>query len=354
MRRSAVSRLTALVALVVAGACSLDFDQFDSAGYQGPPAGSSGGGGGAPTTSTSAGSGGGEICTNGDDDDGDGAVDCADDGCSGFSCVAVPEDWEGPGLLYAGPAAEEVACPAGFPTRVDVGGRDVEAPATCSPCACGEPEVRCDEPDVTAYLDNECDDATLTVGLPPRVCVPLRNNLPFESYSGAPPGVRSASCPASGGEPTGPAPRFGVQALVCALGSSTGGCGAGETCAPRDVDDPFQPGACVWHEGERRCPEGFGERHVFARDVIDDRGCTRCTCDEDDVRCTATTTFFADDSCDDATVSVRHDESCADDVPAAASVRVEVAATGSCRPRGGSPTGEAVEGGDRITVCCAR
>ncbi|XXX77843.1 hypothetical protein WMF30_03585 [Sorangium sp. So ce134] len=364
LRRSAVQSVTAIVALLAASACTQDFDQFEpelfpqSSGSGAGGAGGAGGDGGGQTTTastTSSGGSGGEQCLNGDDDDGDGAVDCADDDCGGFACVAVPEDWQGPGILYQGPDAADVACPEAFPTRVDVGGRDpVDTPAICSPCSCGAPDVECESPVVTVYADEGCDGGNVTLPVESANCINLGDSFQPGSYSGEAPDVDSAACPASGGEATLPPPRFGIEGLVCAPGPDTGGCEAGETCAPSELDAPFEQGVCIWREGERRCPDEFGERHVFASSVIDDRGCTRCTCDTGGVRCEATLTLFEQTRCRQPVETVPFDGSCVDEPPAAASVSIEMTGTGSCQPRGGDPRGEIEEGEDRITVCCTR
>ncbi|MGK4007708.1 hypothetical protein WMF31_34140 [Sorangium sp. So ce1036] len=352
LRRPAFSSVVAIVALLAAGACTQDFDQFEPLLLSGSASAGGAGSGGTATTTASAGAGGAEDCANGDDDDGDGAVDCADESCSGFSCVAIPDGWRGPGLLYDGPASAEIACPAGFSERVDVGGRGVEATATCSPCSCGGPAGACGAPELTAYLDDRCNRRLTSATVPPGECFSFGADLPFESYRAAPPDA--ASCEASGGEPTGPAPRFRAEGLVCARPPGEDGCDAGEACAPREIDGPFERGVCVYREGDWRCPQGFDERHVFARDMDDRRGCTRCTCDASGVTCTATTTLFDDDECRRQAATVPHDERCLENAPSAVALRVEVAGTGSCQPRGGMPTGEVVEGDDKITVCCAR
>ncbi|WP_437914587.1 hypothetical protein WME73_02050 [Sorangium sp. So ce302] len=367
MRRSAFQSVTALVALLAASACTQDFDQFEPELFPAPSgsgsggASSSGGAGGGQTaagsttsSSSSGGAGGGERCTNGEDDDGDGAVDCADDDCGGFACVAVPEDWQGPGLLYQGPEAADVACPEGFSERVDVGGRDpLDTPATCSPCACGAPTVECEAPAVTVYVDGACDGGSATLPVQAENCINLGDFQPG-SYSGEAPNVDSAACAASGGEAMLPPPRFGIEGLVCAPGADAGGCEADEACAPREIDAPFEQGVCVWRDGERSCPEGFGERHVFASSMVDNRSCTRCTCDTDGVRCAATLTLFEQTRCRGPAETVPFNGDCVGDPSPAASVSIEVTGSGSCQPRGGDPSGEIEEGDDRITVCCAR
>ncbi|WP_157906388.1 hypothetical protein [Sorangium cellulosum] len=368
MRRSAFQSVTALVALLAASACTQDFDQFEPDLFPGPSgsgsggASSSGGAGGGQTaagsttssSSSSGGADGGERCSNGEDDDGDGAVDCADGDCGGFACVAVPEGWQGPGLLYQGPEAADVACPEGFSERVDVGGRDpLDTPATCSPCACGAPAVECAMPAVTVYTRGACGGGSATLRVQTENCINIGGDVEVGSYSGEVPDVDSATCAPSGGEATLPPPRFGIEGLVCAPGSDAGGCEAGEACAPREIDAPFEQGVCVWRDGERSCPEGFGERHVFASSMADNRGCTRCTCNADGVRCAATATLFGQSRCRGAGETVPFNGACVDDPPPA-SVSIEVTGSGSCQPRGGDPSGEVEEGGDRITVCCAR
>ncbi|WP_437577918.1 hypothetical protein [Sorangium sp. So ce887] len=358
MRRSALQSVTALIALLAASACTLDFDQFEPELFpesSGSGSGGAGGDGGGQVTTASTGGSGAEHCLNGDDDDGDGAVDCADDDCGGFACVAVPEDWQGPGILYQGPEAADVACPEGLPTRVDVGGLDVlDTPATCSPCSCGAPTVACETPAVTVYGGDECDGASLTLPVESENCIDLGDGFQPGSYSAGAPDVDSATCPASGGEATLPPPRFGTEGVVCAPGPDTGGCAAAEVCAPREIDAPFEQGVCIWREGERRCPDEFGERHVFASSVIDDRDCTPCTCDASGVACAATLTLFERSRCRTPVETVSFNGTCAGDPPPAASVSLEVTGAGSCQPRGGAPRGEIEEGEDRITVCCAR
>jgi hypothetical protein len=362
LRRSAYLSAIVLAVLAGAGACTRSFEQFESERYR-PPSGSGGSGGvgggevsttTTTTTTTSTGSGG-EDCLNGADDDGDGDVDCADADCGRYACVEVPEGWRGPVVLYEGPESSTLACPDGFSGLEDVGGREVDAPATCSRCACGESDVACSPSPLIVYQGDACDGPRSPSVQLPGVCSPLAGGFEPRSYGAEAPSFDASPCAPSGGEPTGPLAVFQTQGRVCAIAMGGGGCTTGGVCAPGEISAPFQGTVCISSDGDQRCPGGFGDRHLFARGIMDERRCTPCTCGAPLVTCTATTTLYRDAFCTDDVEVVANDGLCAADAARAIALEVEVTAGGSCAPDGGQPTGSAVpDPRQQTTVCCAR
>lgn len=365
MPRSVSLSAIALVALAGLGACTQDFDQFDPIRSGGT--GGLGGAGGASSsatstssasssTTTSSGGGGGSVedCLNGQDDDDNGATDCADAACSGFACLDVPDDWEGPGILYEGPPDPMPDCPDDFPTSIDVGGTDIiNDPATCSACTCGAPAITCRPSALLAFRSDNCGSFGFPNAQPSSGdCSTLTAGTTIRSYIANPPAADAEDCAPSETSLMGSPPSFGAQGRVCALRAGSGGCASGESCSPTQIAPPFVGASCIWRDGEEDCPSGFEQRHVFATGLVDNRSCSPCACGTPNVSCEATTTIYGDALCSDAVEIVSNNAMCAVNAPPGVALTVEITSAGSCAASGGEPSGSVDLDGDVTTVCC--
>lgn len=360
---------SALLVALGPAACTYDFDApFGEAGQGG--ASSTGGGAGTPASSgTGDGAGGpgggppgGEACDNGVDDDDDGAVDCADDACTGagFACApTVPEGFDGPVALVRATDGAAPACGGAFPDQVLQGGVGaLHAPtATCSPCTCGSPDGGACTTSVALFADGSClfpaQPASLGVVFTGASgCEDSPDPLAVGGARAAVPIVDGGACAPGGGVPSLEEASFDDAVALCARPAGEGCDGA--ACLPA-VEAPFDGGLCVWREGAGGCAAAgpYSIAVELHRGVDDARGCTACTCgDPEGVTCDGTTTFYRNnDGCNGQSFTVEHDGQCrsADEFE---SYRSTLAPTGgACEPAGGEPEGDAFAT-DPVTVCC--
>jgi hypothetical protein len=217
--------------------------------------------------------------------------------CAG-SCVPLPlPEWSEAILLWSGPAAEAPSCPSWAPVVASNYHADLMAapPLTCGACACDSPAGSCTLP-ATFTADNQplCAGNSTTFDAPAPwtgACTvanailagKLCNGSPcVQSLFVAPLTLNESGCmpsvaPLPSAAPPEPA-TWNTAAVVC-VGKPSGLCSdPGETCAPV-VPDP-SPGfrVCIVREGDRACPEGWSDKHVFFDHVNDDRTCSPCTC----------------------------------------------------------------------------
>ncbi|MCC6557943.1 MAG: hypothetical protein IT372_33770 [Polyangiaceae bacterium] len=366
MRRPAlIAAAAALVALGAIGACTQDFNQFEPDGNTttGTTTSSTSttstgtGGSGGDTTTTTTTPSGQEDCINGADDDGDGDIDCADSDCGGFSCVDPATNWEGPGLLYDGPAGGVPDCPPAFPDIIFEGlGDPVQQDATCSACTCSAPTVTCTPAPLVARGNANCggNSTNLTQPTSNNTCQAVSPSGTPVSFEAAAPGVNATDCNASGGAPTIPPPQAGALGRLCGATLSGAGCGAqGEVCVPNDVGSPFVGKVCVWRTGDHSCPAGFPDRHEFSDALDDTRGCSPCACGNPNATCTITTTLYSDGNCTNQIDMVPNDGTCVN-AAEPASIMINRTTTGSCPPSGGEPIGGVALGPNTTTICCAQ
>jgi hypothetical protein len=118
---------------------------------------------------------------------------------------------------------------------------------------------------------------------------------------------------------------------------------------------------CVSIEGDMACPEeGYTERHLFYRELVDTRKCEECSCGPvEGSLCTATATVFKDAKCSSFLLgtSISSEKgACVDMSPlgqALGSKQVTdlAYAPGSCAANGGGLSGTAEPTGP-VTFCC--
>lgn len=313
--------------------------------FEGGGGGSGGGGGGGAT--------GVEDCTNGKDDDGDGLTDCADPDCgaAGYACVAAPPDgWTGPVALHEAPFADSVPpCPDRYPDVEYQGdtGPDAAA-ATCDECACAAAEISCSV-DLELFTNWKCKGGgTMSAPVTSGSCVGL--DASATSLHLGKPTMTTQACAPSGGKAIIPALVRSTRGIVCGATRRSGGCEAGNICAPLPAA-PFHEAHCISKKGATSCPSSYPDQHRLET-VSDDRGCSPCACSAPaSAPCAATTTLFDDAACGVQIASLPNDDTCVTSMPASAMVAISGGGTATCTPKGGTPSG-AVTPTTQETICC--
>lgn len=193
-----------------------------------------------------------------------------------FTCrAAVPPGWTGPIVLVSGPGDETAPiCPGTAPTTAfeTLSGWSGE-PATCR-CTCAEPaahQLTCSA--ATLRTSSTCSGGSSHTTVTANQC---------KSISALP---STGSWLASAVSFTGTgtcAPQPSVATSPVEWAQAHRGCTSGPAiacdggiCAP-----PIEEGQrlCVYIDGEASCPLGFPDRVLTAEDVLDERGCSECTC----------------------------------------------------------------------------
>jgi hypothetical protein len=206
--------------------------------------------------------------------------------CPGtHQCVPVPPDgWEGPVVLLESAVDEdEPECEGSYAEPATVGYHGLVAPpAECS-CACGgAADVSCPLTLIARFWGT---DATCSQNVPAQYQLSTAscNNLPAplegNTYWTVPP-VQSmgGSCEPSAHVEIEPA-RFEQRTTACGGAVAMEGCAEDQVCTPRP-DDAHQDGICVWAQGDQACPPEYPEARTLHTDVVDERGCEACTCDD--------------------------------------------------------------------------
>lgn len=271
-------------------------------------------------------------------------------------CVpAVPEGWLGPVALVEGPTSErDPGCGELYGAEATVAYDDLVAPAAVCTCTCGEPsDTSCD---VELARDNSagCGSPTNTWGVPVNGCVPAVSGSPGSYWqASAPP--PDGTCEETATDDVDEA-EFDTRVRLCSASErGPGVCEDGGVCSAIPVA-PFGEALCVYAEGDLECPadSGYDVRRVVHRDLVDNRGCTTCSCAIEG-ECTGSVYLLNTTDCSGMTLagSAAINGACSlvnlgvESAEMSASFEVEA----SCDPSGGAPEGEAVAT-DPVTLCC--
>lgn len=294
-------------------------------------------------------------------------------GCAVGACTETPLHWDGPTLLWSGPAGQAPECPTG-PTGIAWEGHaDLVAPNECEACTCEPPTGSCTLPstlmasttdcgnflggvhksfDAPAPWDGHCDTAAQ---VPAGVATSLKIEPLTLVENGCMPGPPVAAKVVSSYWATDARACHGPGFLPCLDTQSA--------CTP--IEDPPKFRVCVTHEGEHDCPSYpgavFTEQHIFYEGAKDDRQCSACTCGPPmGSLCTAMVSVYAGGMCgglivDQGTVSSVSSR-CVDIQPPGQALGSKSAGPmtyfpGACQPTGGDPSGVAT-GNDASTFCC--
>ena len=311
-----------------------------------------GGTGGAGATSGNGGSGGtgavSENCTNGVDDDGDTAVDCADDDCSSYVCVSVPDGWLGPVAVHDGPDNVPAGCGGVYSAAAFKGGAGLVTPdATCGACRCEVTESQCRaRARLTCFVPTApyADDSPFDCARVEYESVVTVRDVQFEAFY--------ENCGASGDQPELSASEWSQQTRACGPGATGSGCtAAANVCVPVA---PAGARLCTYQEGVvPQCPQGYEDRLVRYTSVDDER-CAACcgnatkpdTCTLRSVSSSPDPTCFNSAPVVDACVSIESDPY--------VTVELQAPATDICTitaEQQQDPVEEVVPGGP-VTICC--
>ncbi|WP_437594885.1 hypothetical protein [Sorangium sp. So ce1000] len=148
---------------------------------------------------------------------------------------------------------------------------------------------------------------------------------------------------------------WATRATACVAGAHTA-CADATTCAPAAPSGFL---TCIYHEGDAACPDGYAQRHVFYKDVLDRRDCTPCSCGEPTgASCTIMASVYRDAACTDLVASTLVGSSvpfCGVTLPGiglgSKSAAVAAVEPGACAPQGGEPVGE-LQPVEPSTFCC--
>lgn len=320
-------------------------------------------GGAATSEATTDGSASGSATS---DESGSVALDLPAGGLCGAdltACVPLaPPGWDGPFVLFDGPAGDAPACPASAPEMTFTAVADLvpPTPAQCDACSCGEPQGgTCGSVPLTAFQMQQpgpCGGCSTDYLLPPSGCV--ENILACGSNLGS---ITMSAASATGGSCTPSIPGANVpplewtRALVgCAGMSPAIGCGPDDACIPQDSS--FLPGGCVMQAGDHDCPgPAYTDKHLAFLGATDDRGCGACDCTPaEGATCTGKVILHDGPQCAQVIVDGYGIPSdCTwKSVYTSLSVHLDPPQGGACTPGGGNPTGSASPS-EPVTICCA-
>lgn len=269
-----------------------------------------------------------------------------------FTCrPATPPGWNGPIVLVSGPgAAAAPICPGSAPTTAFVtrSGWSGE-PATCR-CACADPsaaQLTCSA--ASLRTSSSCSGGSTHTTVAANQCKSISALPSTGSWLAS--AVTFTGAGTCAPQPTVATPpvEWAEAHRGCASGPPIA-C-AGGICAP-SVEEGQR--LCVYIEGEASCPIGFAERILTAEDVLDERGCSACTCGAVEGACTGAVQITSACSGTPTLHASIPLGGCTSARAAAGThhLRGAFSASGSCPASAVSPEGELTPQQVR-TVCCA-
>jgi hypothetical protein len=298
-----------------------------------------------PWGSSSSGSGGGGGHADGGDLDGGQACD------KGFTCFPpVGDGWKAPVAFYFGGDAWP-ACAAAYPKQEIQGSiTAVKEDAICTPCSCDV--APCIPPTLLVYADPSCGTVTHVKGLDAGPDGPDGTGCyPFTAaYStfGFDAQAQEIECNPAGGDAS-----YADAALpppfaeACSTGPLASCRGRDGVCAPA-LPDGFVT-FCAIHEGDAgACPSPLKPYPSVYTNLVDNRGCSPCTCGPPTTDCPIGGNFYLGGSCDGGSYPIKQND-CKDYSDSIRSVAPKVESP--CQPDGGQGHGSA-ETTDSWTICC--
>ena len=273
--------------------------------------------------------------------------------CAGNCAPEVPAGFSGPVLVYAG-EGEASACPATAPAVAADLYADLQAPAAQCSCECGDAEnVSCGAATLREH-GNTCLQPIVnpdTWTLNPGACVPYASSSTALNVFAPTLQTAGGSCDPSFSQ-TIPETGWAQTVRLCDALVTDDACDADASCSSAPTDDFDR--VCVYVEGEASCPEeGWTQRQVVHAEVVDDRGCSECSCGAPSGTCGGTVSL-TQNSCGGGAVLVGsvNAGSCSAGLSTNGNRAQYVPEPqASCSPSGGAPTGTATPTGP-VTLCC--
>lgn len=317
-----------------------------------------------------------DACDKCQHDGGTDSGDGASSACSGGTCAVLPEGWD-PVVLASGAMVVLPECPASAPNQLFEGSSVPGPDPSCPTCSCDPPVGACKPPttwtvgssacvgnDVwtnfnpPASWDGSCasntaiTEGTLCGGKPCVGSITISAPVIEEEPCVAHANVLPLDIPkAKADEPyiTDGRACSGAKWHSCAV--------AGEVCVP-SPSEPFA--ACLMHEGDVLCPNGWNSKQVLYGSMDDQRFCTECSClPSTGATCSMRVQVFGDAACAsselEVNVSLDMGQNCFPIMSGVAlagkSADVLDYKAGACEPSGGELVGDLVLD-DARTFCC--
>ncbi|MBK9263107.1 MAG: hypothetical protein IPM54_25300 [Polyangiaceae bacterium] len=304
------------------------------------------------------------------------AADGASSACSNGTCAMLPDGWE-PVVLASGAMVVLPECPTFAPNVMFEGSSVPGVDPTCPACSCDAPVGACKPPTTWTVGSSACIGNDVWTNFDPPAgwdgsCASntaiaegiLCGGKPcVASINISPPVIEEAPCVAHATVPPIDIPKakadgpYTTEGLACS-GDPWPACAtAGERCVP-SVNDPFA--ACVMHEGDVLCPNGWDSKQVLYGMIDDQRTCSECSClPSTGATCSMKVQLFGDAACSTTELEVNVSVDMASDchllMPgvALAGKRSDVLEykPGACEPSGGELLGDVVLA-DARTFCC--
>jgi len=270
--------------LVVGLACSPKTRTYENTGGEGGQgAGGDSGSGGSSSVSSSSGpcvASSPEDCFNGLDDDCNGTTDCEDAACTTIAvCEPLPKN-AASGVLV--PVAD--ACPKGFTAAEQIINHGLQD-GGCTGCGCTTGQTSCTG-EVWYYKDAAscAADTTQTGGTAVGTFGSTCDSNPISG--GSIYGARTSawkvkpSCTVSGTADLSPA-AWSETMKFCQADAEGKGCGAGNTCVPKQTTAPH----CALAAGSAQC-DGFATTQTdWYTGLTDTRVCGACACTVNNATC---------------------------------------------------------------------
>ena len=294
--------------------------------------------------------------------------------CSGECVPLAPAGWSDAMLLWSGPVFAVPKCPDRAPSPYYQGWTDLVS-GGCGECSCEAPTGSCELPTVFVASSETCpgdgpgaahtfftapdpwDGSCTDQGAIPagQLCngVPCVRSLTIDPLV-----VTESTCTPS--DITVPKSSWQTAALAC-RGIAMPPCtDPGMICVPTAEPPPEDFSLCLYREGDRDCPFGWPDKHVFFESFDDSPVCTPCTCsDPMGGECSALVSVYQDGGCSmvlTANFVTSADPASCKDVPAGAPLGSKGVTDvsyqpGSCIPSGGDLVGDPIPLAPS-TFCC--
>jgi hypothetical protein len=297
--------------------------------------------------------------------------------CPG-DCVRLPPlGFDGPALIWLGPAGEAPECPDRAPVRVFEGIHGIQdGPLNCPPCSCSQPT--CNFPEGVIAGSGTCAGVGNTTPFPAPsswdgscTSAGVVSSSELGSVTISP--VTQESCEPIIQVPEKPEapPSFTAAVLGCAGDELDGVCpDPGFMCLPSAAPPPPGFRQCIMYLGPddasdlQQCPVDYPEQHVFYAGVEDTRECRECTCAQTAAsECTAWVSTYDGSTCEPGSLLATSLVAIGSPIPACTNIAVpdaelrSIQATwqtnnpGACEADGGDTIGHAQPTGAR-RFCC--
>jgi hypothetical protein len=269
-------------------------------------------------------------------------------------CMAgAPGGWLGPVARFRGPMGMEPPdCAGGYPEAGLVlrqGLIDAQ-PAQCE-CSCDvSVSSVCSVvmyPDLTS---TGCNDFSVAI-MNGAECTAY--DIPNGSVYGSMSQIASPQCIATEDVQV-PALEWQADVYSCTQEEIQGPCDEdGSICAPA-APDGFEPGLCIFTQGEAECPEGpFSERTLLFSSVNDRRGCSDCECGTPPfVSCDGVFDLYDGADCSGTVVGTGLNNVCSGEVANVGSIHVNLPGDPQCGVEGPSEAEGTAEPVGLFTYCC--